>query len=69
LAQEPRPWRIPQRFAENGVDLAALRDLAEDDFKELGVLLRHRRKLMRDRRAEASLRASREAASRPPVNQ
>ena len=35
------------RFAENGVDLATLPDLTEQDFKELGVLLGHRRKLAR----------------------
>lgn len=36
-----------QRFIENGVDLATLPDLTEEDLKELGVLLGHRRKLTR----------------------
>src|SRR5262245_32528350 len=36
-----------QRFDENGIDLSVLRDLSENDLKELGVLLGHRRKLLR----------------------
>ncbi len=36
-----------QRFAENGVDLSVVHDLTEQDLKELGVLLGHRRKLLR----------------------
>ena len=36
-----------QRFGENGIDLSVLRDLSEDDLKDLGVLLGHRRKLRR----------------------
>ncbi|UQR60291.1 AAA family ATPase [Bradyrhizobium sp. C-145] len=36
-----------QRFAENGIDLSVVRDLTEQDLKELGVLLGHRRKLLR----------------------
>jgi hypothetical protein len=36
-----------QTFAENGVDLSVVRDLTDDDLKELGVLLGHRRKLLR----------------------
>src|SRR5215475_2357758 len=36
-----------QRFAENAIDLSVLRDLTEQDFKELGVLLGHRRKILR----------------------
>ena len=36
-----------QRFVENGVDLSTLPDLTEEDLKELGVLLGHRRKLLR----------------------
>ncbi|RXH25095.1 hypothetical protein XH99_26970 [Bradyrhizobium nanningense] len=36
-----------RRFAENGIDLSVVHDLTEQDLKELGVLLGHRRKLMR----------------------
>jgi class 3 adenylate cyclase len=36
-----------QCFAENGIDLSVLRDLTDQDLKELGVLLGHRRKLLR----------------------
>jgi class 3 adenylate cyclase len=35
------------RFAENGVDLSVLRDLTDQDLKDLGVLLGHRRKILR----------------------
>ena len=43
-----------RRFAEHDIDLAALRDLTEEDLKELGVSLGHRRRLLR---AIAELRA------------
>jgi class 3 adenylate cyclase/tetratricopeptide (TPR) repeat protein len=36
-----------QRFAENAVDLSVVRDLTEQDLKDLGVLLGHRRKMLR----------------------
>src|SRR5437588_3764033 len=36
-----------QRFANNAIDLSILRDLTEQDLKDLGVLLGHRRKLLR----------------------
>jgi class 3 adenylate cyclase len=36
-----------QRFADNAIDLSVLRDLTEQDLKELGVLLGHRRKILR----------------------
>jgi class 3 adenylate cyclase len=32
-----------QRFAENGIDVAALRYLTDQDLKDIGVLLGHRR--------------------------
>jgi class 3 adenylate cyclase len=32
-----------QRFAENGISFAALRHLADQDLKDIGVLLGHRR--------------------------
>ena len=34
-------------FAENAIDLSVLRDLTEQDLKDLGVLLGHRRKMLR----------------------
>src|SRR6516165_1214401 len=36
-----------QRFAENAIDFSILRDLTDEDLKELGVLLGHRRKILR----------------------
>jgi SAM domain (Sterile alpha motif) len=36
-----------RRFAENGIDFAVLPDLTDQDLKEIGVLLGHRRKLLR----------------------
>ena len=36
-----------KNFAENGVDFAVLPDLTDQDLKELGVLLGHRRKILR----------------------
>jgi SAM domain (Sterile alpha motif) len=32
-----------QRFVENGISLAALRHLTDQDLKDIGVLLGHRR--------------------------
>jgi hypothetical protein len=34
------------RFAENGIDIAALRHLTDQDLKDIGVLLGHRRKML-----------------------
>ena len=36
-----------QRFAESRIDFSVLRDLTDQDLKELGVLLSDRRKLLR----------------------
>jgi class 3 adenylate cyclase/predicted ATPase len=36
-----------ERFAENDIDIAVLRDLTDQDLKELGVSLGHRRKMLR----------------------
>src|SRR5262245_2486904 len=36
-----------QRFGDNGIDPSVLRDLTEQDLKDLGVLLGHRRKMLR----------------------
>ena len=36
-----------KRFAENAIDLSVVRDLTEQDLKELGLPLGHRRKMLR----------------------
>src|SRR5260221_380292 len=36
-----------QRFADDGIDLSVIRDLTEQDLKDLGVLLGHRRRILR----------------------
>src|SRR5262249_8974902 len=36
-----------QRFADNGIDLSVICDLTEQDLKDLGVLLVHRRRILR----------------------
>src|SRR6266581_3684574 len=36
-----------QHFADNAIDLSVVRDLTEQDLKDLGVLLGHRRKILR----------------------
>src|SRR6516164_2648716 len=58
-----------ERFAENAVDLAVLPELTEQDLKDLGVKLGHRRKLLRaisevDRPAHAPVAAREKLA--PP---
>src|SRR5436853_6237450 len=35
------------RFAENGIDLGVLPELTDQDFDRLGVLLAHRRNMLR----------------------
>ena len=34
------------RFAENGIDVSVLRHLTDQDLKDIGVLLGHRRKML-----------------------
>ncbi len=53
MAQDIGAWleglglgKYAEAFVENGVDLRALPHLSEDDLKELGVLLGHRRILL-----------------------
>jgi class 3 adenylate cyclase len=36
-----------ERFAESDIDTSGLRDLTDQDLKELGVSLGHRRKMLR----------------------
>src|SRR3954466_14454663 len=52
-----------ERFVENAVDLSVIRDLTDQDLKELGVLLGHRRKILR---ATAGLRGAPPRAGGPP---
>ena len=35
-----------QCFAENGIDFSVLRHLSDQDLKDIGVLLGHRRKML-----------------------
>src|SRR6516162_10103339 len=52
------------RFAENGIDLSVLPDLTDQDLKDIGVLLGHRRKLLR---AIAELNNAAIKAAPPPI--
>src|SRR5262245_57755594 len=36
-----------QRFADNAIDLSVIRDLTEQDLKDLGIPLGHRRRILR----------------------
>ena len=56
-----------QRFADNAIDMPILRDLTDQDLKELGVLLGHRRKMLRAiaELGEASSIASARPATEP----
>jgi class 3 adenylate cyclase/predicted ATPase len=51
------------RFAENGIDISVLPDLTDQDLKDIGVLLGHRRKMLR---AIGEL-AGAKAATLPPA--
>jgi hypothetical protein len=51
-----------QRFAENGIDFGVLPDLTDQDLKDIGVLVGHRRKLLR---AIAELTGVEKGASKP----
>src|SRR6202011_5282998 len=52
------------RFAENRIDFSVLRDLTDQDLKELGVVLGDRRKLLR---AIGELAGAGPAKSQPPA--
>jgi len=52
-----------RRFSENGIDFSVLSDLTDQDLKEIGVLLGHRRKILR---AIAELSEAVAAVSAPP---
>jgi class 3 adenylate cyclase len=51
-----------QRFVENGIDLSVLPDLTDQDLKDIGVLLGHRRKILA---AVAELPGKLPSASKP----
>jgi class 3 adenylate cyclase len=53
-----------QRFAENGIGIAALRHLTDQDLKEIGVLLWHRRIMLA---AIAELASAAEPVAQPVV--
>ena len=53
-----------QRFAENGIDVAVLRHLTDQDLKDIGVPLGHRRIILAAI-AERSLRAASQVACQP----
>ena len=53
-----------ERFIENGIDVSVLPDLTDQDLEKLGVLLGHRRKLLR---AIAELKGVETRASELPA--
>ncbi|MCP3467848.1 AAA family ATPase [Bradyrhizobium sp. CCGUVB23] len=57
-----------QRFAEHAIDLSVVSDLTEQDLKDLGVLLGHRRKILRaiaELKGEVLVSAQRSAKPAP----
>ena len=65
MARKARHVRICRRFAENRIDFSVLRDLTDEDLKELGVVLGDRRKMLRAI-AELGGRAPRNRLPSPP---
>src|SRR5262245_47656630 len=58
-----------QRFADNGIDLSVIRDLTEQDLKDLGVLLGHRRRILRAIAELPAAPAPTEAATEPALGE
>jgi class 3 adenylate cyclase len=62
-----------QRFAENGIHISVVRDLTDQDLKDVGVLLGHRRKMLRAigdlNDASVAATASSTAAATAPTRQ
>jgi hypothetical protein len=56
-----------ERFAENRIDFSVLRDLTDQDLKDLGVVLGDRRKMLRAIAELGSAPASPPAPAQPPV--
>jgi len=58
-----------QPFADNGIDLSVIRDLTEQDLKDLGVLLGHRRRILRAiAELDGVAPAPTETAPEPPLH-
>jgi class 3 adenylate cyclase/predicted ATPase len=55
-----------ERFAESDIDTSVLRDLTDQDLKELGVSLGHRRKMLR---AIAELAGNAPTSPQPPLTE
>jgi class 3 adenylate cyclase len=53
-----------QPFAENGIDFSVLPDLTDQDLEKIGVVLGHRRKMLR---AIADLKGADEVTPKPAV--
>ena len=54
-------------FAENGIDISVLGDLTDQDLKDIGVLLGHRRKMLRAiGELHGTTRGSRESVATKP---
>jgi hypothetical protein len=47
--------KYAQLFAENGIELSVLPDLTDQDLEKLGVVVGHRRKMLRDHRFGSSV--------------
>jgi hypothetical protein len=62
LAHKARPARVAGAFAENGIDVSVLPHLTDQDLKDIGVLLGHRRKILA---AVAELPGKSPSASKP----
>src|SRR5215831_6546482 len=56
-----------QRFADNAIDPSVIRDLTEQDLKDLGVLLGHRRKILRAIAELPAAHAPTETATEPTL--
>jgi class 3 adenylate cyclase len=62
--EKPGLSEYAQRFAENGIDVSVLRYLTDQDLKDIGVLLGHRRKMLA---AIADLAGAAPATGEPPA--
>lgn len=60
--------RYARLFEDNGIDLSVLADLTDQDLEKLGIVVGHRRKLLREiaKLKEAENRSATAAAQLPP---